>query len=102
MKQGRLDFFLISNSVSNLVENCSIKPRYRSDHSIVLPELKFNPFTKGCGLWKFNNTLLSDKEYVVKVTETIQSVSSQYLDNIETCDFQCKDGIDESLFSFRC
>lgn len=98
LKQGRLDIFLISNSVSNLVENCSIKPGYRSDHSIVLLELKSNPFTKGCGLWKFNNTLLSDKEYVVKVKETIQSVSSQYLDNIESCDFQCKDGIDESLF----
>lgn len=98
LKQGRLDIFLISNSVSKLVENCSIKPGYRSDHSIVLLELKFNPFTKGCGLWKFNNTLLSDKEYVVKVKETIQSVSSQYLDNIESCDFQCKDGIDEILF----
>lgn len=98
MKQGRLDIFLISNSLSNLVENCSIKPGYRSDHSIVLLELKFNPFTKGRGLWKFNNTLLSDKEYVVKVKDIIQSVSSQYLDNVESGNFQCKSGIDESLF----
>lgn len=98
LKQSRLDILLISDSLSNLVENCSIKPGYRSDHSIVLLEIKFNPFTKGCGLWKFNNSLLSDKEYVIKVQETIQSISKQYLDNIESCDFQCKNGIDESLF----
>lgn len=30
--------------------------------------------------------------------KTIQSFSSQYQDNIEECDFQCKSGIDESLF----
>lgn len=40
LKQGRLDYFLISNSLSNLVENCIIKPGYRSDHSIVLLEIK--------------------------------------------------------------
>lgn len=77
LKQDRLDIFLISNSLSNLVENFSIKPGYRSYHSIVLLELKFNPFTKGSGLWKFNNTLLSDKEYVVKVKELFrQSVAN--------------------------
>ena len=75
LKQGRLDFFLISHSLSNLVENCTIKPGYRSDHSIVLLELKFNPFNRGHSLWKFNNNLLTDKEYVLKVKETIQFVS---------------------------
>ena len=41
---------------------------------------------------------MSDKEYVVKVKDIIQSVSSQYLDNVESGNFQCKSGIDESLF----
>ena len=35
---------------------------------------------------------------MLKVKETIQSVSSQYLDNIGSCNFQCKQGINESLF----
>ena len=78
LKQGRLDFFLISDSLSNLVENCTIKPGYRSDHSFVLLGLKFKPFKRGRSLWKFNNNLLTDKEYVLKVKETIQSVSIQY------------------------
>ena len=47
LKQGRLDFFLISDSLSNLVENCTIKPGYRSDHSIILLELKFHPLREG-------------------------------------------------------
>ena len=98
LKQSRLDYILISDSLSNLVENCTIKPGYRSDHSIVVIELKFNPFARGRGLWKFNNTLLTDKEYVTKVKETIQSVSNQYLDAVGSMNFTCKNGIDESLF----
>ena len=88
-------FFLISDSLSNLVENRTIKPGYRSDHSIVLLELKLNPFKRVRGLWKFNNYLLTEKEYELKVKVTIQSVSSQYLDNIGSFNFQCKH---ESLF----
>lgn len=54
--------------------------------------------SEGRGLWKFNNSLLTDKEYVSKVKETIHSVCSQYLENIGSCDFQCKNSINESLF----
>mgnify|MGYP003691480061 CR=1 FL=1 len=60
LKQGRLDYILISQSLSNIVENFSIKPGYRSDHSAVVMELKFNTFSRGHGLWKFNNSLLYD------------------------------------------
>ena len=84
--------------MSNLVENCFIKPGYSSDHSIVLLEIKFNPFNRGRGLWKFNNSSLTDNVYVQKVKETNQSVCSQYLDNCNSTDFQCKEVVDESLF----
>jgi hypothetical protein len=80
-----------------LIENYDIKPGYRTDHSIAVIEIKFNPFTKGSGLWKFNNTLLTDKDYVTKVKEIILYVSSQYLYDVGDSDFQCKNGIDESL-----
>ena len=61
------------------MESYSIKPGYRSDHSIVTTELKFNTFKRGRGLWKFNNSLLSDMNYVQKVKETIQDICKQYL-----------------------
>ena len=78
LKQGRLDYILISQGLSNIVENFSIKPGYRSDHSAVVMELKFNPFSRGHGLWKFNNSLLYDDVYVAKVKQTIQEVKKQY------------------------
>lgn len=89
-KQGRLDYILISENLSNLVETFLVKPGYRSDHSSVVLEIKFNAFERGRGLWKFNNSLLLDKIYVDKVKDTIQQVHDQYaspldnkLDNIE-------------------
>jgi hypothetical protein len=81
-----------------LVENCTIKPGYRSDYSVVVIELKFDPFGKGCGLWKLNNILLTDKDYVMKIKELIQSVSTQYLYDVGGYNFRCNNDIDESLF----
>lgn len=54
-------FFPISNSLFNLVENCTIKPGYKSDHFIVLLKIWYNPFKRGRDLWKFNNNFLTDK-----------------------------------------
>lgn len=45
-KQGRLDYILISENLTNIVETASIKSRYRSDHSVIVYELKFNTFEK--------------------------------------------------------
>lgn len=65
--------------MSNIVETISIKPGYRSNHSAVLLELKFIKFVRGRGLWKFNNSLLTDKTYIEKVKQTIHKVQDQYL-----------------------
>lgn len=89
LKQGRLDYILISESLSNMVETISIKPGYRSDHSSVLLELKFNKFIRGRGLWKFNNSLLTDKTFIEKVKQTILKVQDQYLQD---------DDINHSIF----
>lgn len=71
LKQARLDYILISESLSDMVETISIRPVYSSDHSVVLLELKFNKFVRGLGLWKFNNSLLIDMIYIKKVKQTI-------------------------------
>ena len=34
-KQGRLDFFLISEHLMNLLEDSNIEPSYRSGHSMI-------------------------------------------------------------------
>lgn len=68
-------FWFLIGFFSNLVENCTIKPGYRSDNSFVLLEFKFYPFQRGRGLSKFQNNRLTDKEYVSNVRETIHRVN---------------------------
>ena len=67
--------------------------------SAVILELKFNSFERGRGLWKFNNTLLTDKIYVDKVKENIERVNIQYdySDNVYIRIGKTKE-VDDSLF----
>jgi hypothetical protein len=60
------------------VNECNIDPSYRTDHSIIFLSLRFQDFHKGKGLWKFNNSLLYDKEFVAKVKSTVSNVKLQY------------------------
>ena len=58
VKQARLDFFLTSNTMSDIIDNYSIRHSYRSDHSIVELSITLNNFEKGKGVWKLNVGLL--------------------------------------------
>ena len=78
LKQARLDFFLISENFSSDIKSCDIDSSYRSDHSPIKLCLKFDNFVKGKGLWKFNNSLLYDIEYVKQINKKINEVISQY------------------------
>ena len=63
-------------------------------------ELNFNPFTRGHGLWKFYNSLLTDNVYVGKVKQIKEILDRQYVhsiqDNINNNQFQLQ--IDDCLF----
>lgn len=91
---------MISENLSNAVEHFIIKPGYRSVHSAVILELKFNPFERGRGLWKFNNRLqITDKIYVDMVKKAIERVKIQYdfSDNLYTCSGNTKE-VDNRFF----
>ena len=45
---------------------------YRTDHSIILLEMQVGDLTRGPGLWKFNESLLDDEEYVAIVEQCIE------------------------------
>ena len=74
---ARLDFFLIAENILNNLKNCKVELSYRSDHSMIILELEFNPFIRGKGLWKFNNSLLYDIDYINMVKETNLDVKKQ-------------------------
>ena len=90
VKQARLDFFLISNNLMYMIQKIKIENSYRSDHSGVVLHMTLNKLKKGPGLWKFNNLLLRDKEYVNEIKKIITDIKIQYsvpiynMENINT------------------
>ena len=77
--QCRLDFFLVSESLYDSVENTDILPSMISDHSPIYLGLKFIPkIVNGAGLWKLNLSLLDDKQYCEKLEINLKSWQTKY------------------------
>ena len=79
IQQSRLDYFIISDSLTIKIIDVNIQPGYRSDHSIVTITL-INPHIepKIKSYWKFNNSLLHDKTYIDLINDTILEIKKQY------------------------
>ena len=77
-KQGRLDYFLISSDLLGEIKSATIRPGYRTDHSLVTITIKKKEFKRDRTFWKFNNSLLKDSEYVRIIKELIEKIKSQY------------------------
>ena len=89
LQMGRLDFFLVSESLLNFTCKEKIKSGYRSDHSIIELTLTFNKaLSKTKTFWKFNNSLLYNKDFVNEIRNSFLNTKRQYaatpynLDNI--------------------
>ena len=78
-QQARLDFFLISDLVVSLVNDVDIKCGYRTDHSGILLKLKLFENVKHNTFWKFNSSLLKDKNYLDEINNEINAVKDEYL-----------------------
>jgi hypothetical protein len=68
IQQSRLDYFIINQGLSYGVTECNINNSYLSDHNIISIRIATAiKHDKKRGLWKFNNTLLTDNEYISKI-----------------------------------
>ncbi len=77
--QSRLDYFMISSCLSDLVEQAQIMSSFCSDHSCIA--LKISPLPRqerGPGYWKFNASLISDDNYVEKLNNSIKEWIEKY------------------------
>jgi len=72
----RLDFFLISESLSVKYKHCDIVPGMRSDHDCITLTLEDRDTTRGKGTWKFNSSLLQDDTFKREIVNTIESVAT--------------------------
>ena len=62
----RLDHWLVSEHLCNLITGCKVQPGIKSDHSIIQLNLDTKQNYRGKGFWKFNSSLLHDPDYVKK------------------------------------
>ena len=78
----RLDFFLISKGLLGNIINTGIHTGIKSDHD--MPYLIFAPskHKQGPGFWKFNTTLLEDKEYIDQTVKLIREEKAKKYKNI--------------------
>lgn len=70
-KRSRLDYFLVSQNLCNICNRVSITPGYRTDHELITLELELSKQTRGRGVWKFNNQLLTDHDFVNSIKNCI-------------------------------
>ena len=77
--KSRIDFFLVAKHLIGHMKNSEIYPSIAPDHDAIYISLSWfcNP-SRGPGLWKFNNTLLKDTQYVSDVSDTYSHVCSYY------------------------
>ena len=77
-KQARLDFFLVSESLMQYVQNVNIDSSYRSDHCIITLLFNLTKFKHSKSFWKHNNSLLTDATYLKKINKKINDIKLQY------------------------
>ena len=84
--QSRLDYFLVSGIVTYNILDTSIKPGCKSDHSIIRICLNVvKSQRRGSSYWKFNNKLLTDKDYIALIKKEINDITvSNTLQNSNT------------------
>ena len=77
--QSRLDMFICPNNLIYNVKKCNIENSVYSDHNPITLSLYTNSESvRGKGTWKFNNSLLSDLEYIDKVKGIILECKKKY------------------------
>ena len=77
--KSRIDFFLVAQNLTRFVKKSDIYPSVAPDHQAIYMSLSWrNETPRGPGLWKFNNTLLDDEQYLANIRATYVSASDMY------------------------
>ena len=78
--QYRLDYFMISKDLRSSLKHAKIVPNIFSDHSALSITLisEGKDAKRGPSFWKFNNSLLIDKDYIELISRKIPEFASKY------------------------
>ena len=87
--QRRLDYIFVSQNFQEYVKKSDVINALSTDYSPVFCSIpKRNEFNKGKGrgLWKFNNSLISDTDFVKQMKQLIENIKQQQLSESEQTD----------------
>ena len=77
--KSRLDFILIAKNLSKHIKRTGIKASITPDHKTVHLCLSWpNNSPRGPEFWKFNDTILKDKNYTGEICELIPRIREKY------------------------
>ena len=76
--QRRLDYIFVSNSLQESVRKTEILFYHLIIPPVFCPFVNNDTFARGSGVWKFNNSLLLDIEFVKKLKTHIKIVKSNF------------------------
>ena len=81
LKQSRLDYWLTSNHLLYELRETIIEAGFRSDHSLIsISYFKKETSERGPSYWRFNASLLKDREYIDYIKEKINNFKIKYQD----------------------
>jgi hypothetical protein len=70
---SRLDYWFLSDSIFDWVEEIKIIPAPRTDHSAVYISVSsFAKSDRGRGYWKLNNTIIDEENYIIGIREGLE------------------------------
>ena len=72
IKASRIDFALVSAGLDQNVELIQYTSSIFTDHRALYMVVELTQFDRGVGYWKFNTTLLQDKEFITKMNQEIE------------------------------
>lgn len=70
---SRLDLILIKEPMCNRVLEVYMESVAASDHRMVIMEYDLRVPRRGPGFWKFNNSILENNDYIMMMTEFLES-----------------------------
>ena len=81
LKASRIDFALVSAGLDQKAEAITYLANIKSDHRAMYIYFELQASERGTGYWKFNNSLLHDKEFILEmnqeISKTLQSVNTK-------------------------
>ena len=79
--QRRLDFWLVDNALQEEIDQADIVPSIKSDHSTILLSINgIGEQIHGPSFWKFNASLLDDKDYVTLINSKYEVWVEEFKD----------------------